>query len=97
MKTGIELITEERQRQIEKERWTTDHDDLHMDGQLSRAALAYEHGDDTDFPWDKEYWKPTTELRDQVKAGALLMAEKERVERRIVQIAAHINELQNKS
>ena len=26
MKTGIELITEERQRQIEVEGWTKDHD-----------------------------------------------------------------------
>ncbi len=92
---GMRLIRMERQRQIEKEGWSTEHDDLHTDGQLSRAALAYEQGDKTNFPWDEEYWKPTTELRDHVKAGALLMADKERIERRIAQIAARINELQN--
>ena len=29
---GIELITKERTRQIEKEGWTSEHDDTHNDG-----------------------------------------------------------------
>lgn len=41
MKTGIELIAEERQRQIEVEGWTKDHDKKHDSGQLSAAAAAY--------------------------------------------------------
>lgn len=42
MKTGIELIAEERQRQIEKEGWTPEHDILeHRHGQLVDAAVSY--------------------------------------------------------
>ncbi len=41
MKTAIELITEERQRQIEKEGFTKEHDREHDTLQLSAAAAAY--------------------------------------------------------
>lgn len=41
MKTGIELIAEERQRQIEKEGWTPAHDDTHTTGELTEAAQCY--------------------------------------------------------
>lgn len=41
METGIELITEERMRQISKEGWTFDHDDEHIHGELSAAAACY--------------------------------------------------------
>lgn len=42
MKTGIELIAEERQRQIEKEGWTMEHDIFeHRYGQLVDAAVSY--------------------------------------------------------
>lgn len=42
MKTGIELIAEERQRQIEKEGWTPEHDIFkHRHGQLVDAAVSY--------------------------------------------------------
>lgn len=92
---GIELITEERQRQIEKEGWTYKHDDRYINGELSKAAFCYQQGHNKSrkWPWDKRYWKPTTELRNHVKAGALLMADKERIERRINQIAEIINNL----
>ena len=41
--TGAELITKERQRQIEKEGWTSEHDaDIHhSEGQLAVAAKCY--------------------------------------------------------
>jgi hypothetical protein len=39
--TGAELIAGERQRQIEKEGWTADHDDEHKDGELAIAAACY--------------------------------------------------------
>lgn len=39
MKTGIELIAEERQEQIEKHGWTAEHDSDHIDGDLKDAAL----------------------------------------------------------
>jgi hypothetical protein len=41
MKTGIELIAEERKRQIEVEGWTAEHDDEHTDGELALAAVCY--------------------------------------------------------
>lgn len=40
--TGAELIAAERQRQIEKENWTPEHDDQHHTGdQLAMAACCY--------------------------------------------------------
>ena len=41
MKTGIELIAEERKRQIEIEGWTARHDAGYTDNQLALAAIAY--------------------------------------------------------
>lgn len=41
MKTGIELIAEERQRQIEIEKWDEAHDEDHTAMQLSSAAGCY--------------------------------------------------------
>ena len=41
MKTGIELIAEERQRQIEKEGWSAEHDEQHTKGELALAAALY--------------------------------------------------------
>ena len=38
MKTGIELITEERQEQIGKHQWDEEHDSEHREGQLAIAA-----------------------------------------------------------
>lgn len=39
--TGIQLIAAERQRQIEKERWTPEHDDQHTDETLPLVAALY--------------------------------------------------------
>lgn len=41
MSIGIELITKERQRQIESEGWTPEHDAEHSDGSLALAACCY--------------------------------------------------------
>lgn len=41
MKTAIELIAEERQRQIEVEGWTPEHDQYHAGGELANAAACY--------------------------------------------------------
>jgi len=41
MKTGIELIAEERQRQIEVEGWTKEHDAEHKNDELAKAAICY--------------------------------------------------------
>lgn len=41
MKTGIDLITEERQRQIEVEGWTKEHDAGYKNSELAKAAICY--------------------------------------------------------
>ncbi len=94
MKTGIELITEERQRQIEKEGWTSGHDDLNINGELAIAASIYSNtegnrelygADETPvgWPWDKRWWKPTPDnrIKELTKAGALIAAEIDRLQR----------------
>lgn len=95
-KTGIELIAEERQRQIEKEGWTHEHDDQHNTGDLAHAAAAYasaelyrrttsEGYDNTPhiWPFERKWWKPTPEnrIRELQKAGALIAAEIDRLQR----------------
>ena len=96
MKTGIELIAEERQRQIEKEGWTPEHDDQHNTGDLAHAAAAYasaelyrrtasEGYDNTPhiWPFERKWWKPTPDdrIRELQKAGALIAAEIDRLQR----------------
>ncbi|MDG4402775.1 hypothetical protein L5F59_12170 [Pseudomonas aeruginosa] len=80
----------ERRRQVEVEGWTPEHDDEHDTGALASAAgcyamfsLAYPAGDPSRFwPWDKSWWKPSPDgRRNMVKAGALILAEIERLDR----------------
>lgn len=40
-KTGVQLIADERNRQMEKEGWTPEHDDQHTDRSLAMAAACY--------------------------------------------------------
>lgn len=91
MKTGIELIAEERKRQIEVEGWTVEHDVIaNTDEELARAAAtyalpeiyrAYEFEVRNIFPFDIKWWKPTPEdrIRELTKAGALIAAEIDRI------------------
>src|SRR5690348_10058179 len=41
MKSGIELIADERARQISGEGWTAEHDDGHKAGEIAMAAAVY--------------------------------------------------------
>ena len=43
--TGVERIASERQRQIESEGWSADHDSHHRNGELSMAAACYAAGE----------------------------------------------------
>ncbi|HIE2524405.1 hypothetical protein [Pseudomonas aeruginosa] len=87
-------VQAERRRQIEAEGWTPEHDDEHSHGQMARAAACYAlagssaPNDGTAallvslaWPWDEQWWKPTTVRRDLVKACALTLAEIERLDR----------------
>lgn len=56
MKTGIELIAEERQEQIEKHGWTLEHDmQVNSDGELLQAALAILNTDHSSWPSSWEF------------------------------------------
>lgn len=77
MKTGIELIEAERERQISQEGWTPEHDDAHVRGELATAATCYrtagkmvEGGDAASvatekvkglWPWDMSWLKVSDE------------------------------------
>lgn len=87
-------VLAERQRQISVEGWTLEHDDKAWNGQFARAASAYakhaglflETGKPSascpqEWPWSGQWWKPTVPRRDLVKAGALILAEIERLDR----------------
>lgn len=47
--TGIGRIAAERQRLIDVEGWTPQHDDDHIDGMLAIAAACYTVGDDETY------------------------------------------------
>lgn len=115
MKTGIERIAAERQRQIQKEGWTPEHDDEHGDASLALAAICYAlpvremrrvqrteeqdvagRGENPIFAkvrltysvprpwpasWHPSWWKPKDRVRDLARAGALLAAEIDRLQR----------------
>lgn len=80
----------ERQRQISVEGWGPEHDDEHGQGEMAAAAACYalhtepvgNVGDYLRFwPWGAKWWKPADSRRNLVKAGALILAEIERLDR----------------
>ncbi|MDR3418677.1 MAG: hypothetical protein P4L83_21095 [Nevskia sp.] len=93
----IEEIAAERRRQIEVEGWDPAHDDQHGNGQLGRAAAYYAaHGaaftyEAPDYallvsvvslwPWALEWKKPKDARSNLIRAGALIVAEIERLDR----------------
>jgi hypothetical protein len=87
MKTGIELIAEERARQVAKEGYDAAHDDEHTDHSIARAAAAYALESAQDragrdvWPWEPQGFKPRDPLDDLVRAGALVAAEIDRLQR----------------
>lgn len=89
-KTGIELIAEERERQVSVEGWTEMHDDAYRKDELPCAAIAYvRHQTMIDdvadseqlWPWHLGWFKPGDKVRNLVKAGALIAAEIDRLQR----------------
>lgn len=92
--TAMELIVAERVRQVGVEGWSLEHDDTHTNGEIAQAAAVYALPeserfmfiDDTSpelWPWDDAWYKPSPDnrLRELVKAGALIVAEIERLQR----------------
>ena len=79
-------VLAERRRQIEVEGWTPEHDDEHSTQELAFAAACYATADEGDappavWPWHLSWWKPTDRRHNLVKAGALILAEIERLDR----------------
>lgn len=80
-------VLAERQRQVSAEGWTPEHDDEHGDGSMALAASCYACAsagfDDAarDWPWSDDWFKPSSPRRDLIKAGALILAEIERLDR----------------
>ncbi len=89
----IEEIAAERQRQIDQEGWTPEHDDEHADGEMAKAAgvyalsAGYYNGPPNRimqmwWPWDRHWWKTAGGPRRMlIKAAALIVAETERLDR----------------
>jgi hypothetical protein len=92
----IDEFATERRRQVDVEGFTPEHDDRHAPGEIASAASGY-IGDvvghlmnghnyphaspPPEWPWEPEWWKPKDVRRDLVRAGALLIAEIERMDR----------------
>ncbi|HDT1716154.1 TPA: ead/Ea22-like family protein [Klebsiella pneumoniae subsp. pneumoniae] len=81
-------VLAERQRQVTAEGWTTERDDGYQNSELADAAACYAiHAHNQGFstpahwPWSQDWWKQTSPRRDLVKAGALILAEIERLDR----------------
>lgn len=83
MKSGAELIAEERLRQASQEGWDEAHDDKHTKNELVTAAICYLVPTWTRhfWPWDLSFWKPKDRLKNLVRAGALIAAEIDRLSR----------------
>ncbi|MAJ63700.1 MAG: hypothetical protein CL558_13155 [Alphaproteobacteria bacterium] len=84
-------ISAERKRQVAEEGFTADHDDQNnSDGELALAAVAYTleaapispaNIGKLVWPWPDDWWKPGEPREMLVKAGALILAEIERLDR----------------
>ncbi|EFD5487102.1 ead/Ea22-like family protein [Escherichia coli] len=81
-------VIAERQRQQSVEGWTPEHDNAYQNSELADAAACYAiHAHNQGFstpahwPWSPDWWKQSGARRDLVKAGALILAEIERIDR----------------
>jgi hypothetical protein len=82
-------VAAERRRQVEAEGWMPEHDDGHGAHELAEAAACYCLSSaekpfdyfETMWPWDPHWFKTSSRRRDLIKAGALILAEIERLDR----------------
>ncbi|MEX1859587.1 hypothetical protein [Pseudomonas aeruginosa] len=79
-------VQAERRRQITAEGWTPEHDDLYCAAELPRAAAAYILNGANDeapaiWPFSAKWWKPRDARANYMRAGALILAEIERLDR----------------
>lgn len=92
MSDAVRDVLAERRRVVEQEGFTAEHDDEHTKSEMAFAAAAYAMSSGRpslrlkyevpgNWPWDSAWWKPTTQRQDLVKAGQLIIAEIERLDR----------------
>ncbi|WP_436879437.1 hypothetical protein [Escherichia coli] len=88
LSNAVQSVISERQRQQSVEGWTPEHGDQYGEYQLLWASSCYVLNTiqpfnriPMDWPWAPEWWKPTNQRRDLVKAGSLILAEIERIDR----------------
>jgi hypothetical protein len=81
-------VLAERQRQMEQEGCSPAQDDKYDSHELSLAAGCYllagngpHSGAPESWPWEAFWWKPGSDRRNMVKAGALILADIERLDR----------------
>lgn len=92
---GVTAIAQERRGQIEREGYAPNEDDAYTAGELAQAACAYitwewSEAHDRDrhlalhwpMGWDLAGFKPKDRRSDLVRAGALLAAEIDRLDRK---------------
>jgi hypothetical protein len=79
--SGLKRIEAERRRQIEVEGWTSAGDAVYSNGELFAAARCYDLLTSEGWPWATSWWKPShgNRARDLEKAGALYLAERDRL------------------
>lgn len=108
MKKGVELISEERQRQITEKKYLSEQDDSYKKGALSMAAITYatiatsspkireafreratQNEPINHWPWESQYLRVglddchSSRIRELTKAGALIAAEIDKLQREI--------------
>lgn len=95
-KSGADLIAAERRRQMEAEGYSPEHDDKHKPEEFTMAAISYAlpewmrwtyKGECEWWPFEKDSFKPSPDdrVRELVKAGALIAAEIDRIQRTGIQ------------
>lgn len=87
---GAEMIARERRRQIRELGYEMGDDDDYRSFELGKAALCYlrhavwgGRAFPRMWPWNPKTWKPKTKMLDLVRAGALIAAEIDRLNRRV--------------
>lgn len=103
--TGIELISIERRRQVEKEGWDSQHDSDHYNYELTKAAICYAQRATKEgmciwndrvpdmWPFEAKSWKPEPRI-----PGSPLIKAEDAVKMLIkagALIAAEIDRIQN--
>ena len=79
-------VLAERRRQVEVEGRMPERDDKYGNEELGHAAACYVLYGDPDcqpdlWPWPRHWWKPRDHRTNLVRAGALVLAEIERLDR----------------